>query len=179
MTYLLTGEETDRLSFRKVDLKDYDDWLVFHQTPNINQHWQGDFEAPEVECKKWYEYQFYRYENDLGGMNALIDKSTGSLVGHCGLLVQTVDDLSELEIGYALLPQYWRLGYAFEAAKKCRDHAFTNNLSDSVISIISITNTPSERVAIKNGMKVDKTTTYKSNKVNIFRITKDTWKQLK
>ena len=105
-------------------------------------------------------------------MNALIEKESGRLIGHCGLLVQIVDGIPELEIAYSLLPEFWNKGYAIEAAMKCRDFAFANNFSDSLISIISLTNIPSEKVALKNGMHIDKRTIYSNNEVNIFRVNK-------
>ncbi len=103
-------------------------------------------------------------------MNALISKESGALVGICGLLVQTVDDQEELEIGYSVLPKFWLKGYAFEAAQKCKEFAFENNFSESVISIIHVDNVPSQKVAQKNGMYLEKTTTYKNNPVHIFRM---------
>ena len=105
-------------------------------------------------------------------MNALILKETGELVGICGLLVQVVDDVEELEIGYSVLPKFWLQGYAFEAAQKCKEYAFVNKFSDSLISIIHVDNIPSQKVALKNGMYLDKTTDYKDNPVHIFRVTK-------
>ena len=175
MKYLLEGQETKRILFRKVSLLDFDDWLEFHKNPITSQHWISELETPEVECEKWYAKQFHRYENNLGGMNALIDKKTGTLMGHCGLLVQTVDGQTELEIGYSLLPLFWNKGIAIEAATKCKNYAFENNFSESLISIISLTNKPSSNVAIKNGMQLEKTTEYNGNKVNIFRIEKAEW----
>lgn len=103
-------------------------------------------------------------------MNVLTLKTTGNLIGLCGLLIQTVGGIQELEIGYSVLPQYWYKGYATEAAKKCREFAFGNKLAESLISIIHIDNIPSQRVAIKNGMYLDKTTTYTNNQVHIFRV---------
>ena len=179
MNYLLEGQETERIKFRKVMLSDFSHWLEFHKDSLTSQHWFSEYESPEIECKKWYDKQFYRYKRGLGGMNALIDKKSGKLIGHCGLLIQNVDDKPELEIGYSLLPDFWFKGLATESAKKCRDFAFENNLSDSVISIISLTNKPSENVATKIGMNIDKVTVYKNNKVNIFRIFKSEWKELK
>ncbi|HPM29445.1 MAG TPA: GNAT family N-acetyltransferase [Chryseolinea sp.] len=175
MKYLLEEQETKRILFRKVSLLDFDDWLEFHKDPITSQHWISELEAPEVECEKWYAKQFYRYENNLGGMNALISKESGKLMGHCGLLVQTVDGQEELEIGYSLLPSFWNKGIATEAAEKCKNYAFENNFAESLISIISVTNKPSSNVAVKNGMRLVKITNYNGNKVDIFRIEKTNW----
>ena len=175
MKYLLHGEETERLEFRLIDQEDYNDWLEFHKDPNTRKYWISEFETPEIECTKWYERQFYRYQNDLGGMNALILKGTNELIGHCGLLVQTVDGKTELEIGYSMIPKCWNKAYATEAAQKCRDFAFENNFAENLISIISISNLPSQKVATKNGMKVRNPTVYNGNDVFIFNIYREDW----
>ena len=175
MRFLLNEQETERLLFRKIEKNDFNIWLEFYKNTVTSQHWISEKQTPEIECKNWYEKQFYRYKNDKGGMNALIEKKSGKLIGHCGLLLQKVDTIVELEIGYSLLPEYWNKGYATEAAKKCRDYAFQNNLTESLISIISLSNKASETVALKNGMTIEKTTEYNGNKVNIFRINKIDW----
>ena len=94
---------------------------------------------------------------------------TNEFIGQCGLLVQTVDGIKELEIGYSILPQFWKQGYATEAAKKCSIFAKENDFVQSLISIIHIDNLPSQKVALKNGMHLDKTTVYDNNPVHIFR----------
>jgi [ribosomal protein S5]-alanine N-acetyltransferase len=172
MKYLLGGLESDRLLYRKVNLSDFNVWLEFHKNSETSKYWISEVEHPEIACRKWYENQFERYANDMGGMNALIDKQSNLLIGHCGLLIQEVDGVSELEVAYSLLPEFWNKGYATEAAKKCIDFAFDNSLSNSLISIISITNIPSQNVAMKIGMIADKMSVYNSNVVNIFRIQK-------
>lgn len=172
MKFLLEGLETERLQFRNISKSDYPDWVKFFEDPNTSLHWIEEKETPGIACEKWYQKQFWRYENDQGGMNALIEKTSGRLIGHCGLLVQTVDHDSELEIGYSLLPEFWNQGYAFEAAHRCKQYAFESNFSESLISIISITNLPSQKVAIKNGMTPERETVYHGNKVYIFRVCK-------
>jgi [ribosomal protein S5]-alanine N-acetyltransferase len=173
--YLLENQETERLYFRKIQDSDFDVWLEFFHDPKTHIHWAPMQNPPEVECRKWYEKQNWRYQNSKGVMNALIEKQSGKLIGHCGLLVQTVDDTTELEIGYSLLPKFWQRGFAFEAARKCRDFAFTNELAESLISIISRTNIPSQKVAINNGMHRSKDTSYHENEVFIYRIFRCEW----
>jgi [ribosomal protein S5]-alanine N-acetyltransferase len=177
MKFLLDHEETPRILFRRIELTDFDAWLEFFKHPSSFEHWVSERQQPGLECKQWYAKQFNRYETDQGGMNAVIEKSTGKLIGHAGLLVQHVDGIEELEVAYSLVPAFRNKGFASEAAVKCKEFAFQNNLTPSLISIISLTNTPSANVALKNGMKIEKQTTYNQNPVNIFRIHKTDWGQ--
>lgn len=170
MKFLLHHQQTERLQFRSVDEKDFDQWLKFFEDPRAHQYWIEEKDIPFVECKKWYAKQHQRYNENRGGMNALIEKSTGKLVGHAGLLVQQVDEIEELEIAYSLLPEFWNKGYAIEAARKCKEYGFENKFSESLISIISVSNLPSQKVATKNGLSIAKQTVYHGNPVYIYRI---------
>jgi len=172
MKYVLAGEKTDRLDFRPVNETDFAAWLEFHKDPLTSLYWTSEKGTPEEECTKWYAKQQWRYQHGLGGMNALIERASGLLVGHCGLLIQQVSGTTAMEIAYSLLPAFWNKGYATEAAVKCRDVAFANDYAASLISIISVTNLPSERVALKMGMYKDYQTVYNGNEVNVFRIDK-------
>lgn len=177
MKFLLEGQSTDRLLFRKIDASDFQHWLKFFQDPRTSVHWVEEKISPELTCENWYQKQQWRYENNKGGMNALIEKTSNQLIGHAGLLVQTVDGVEVLEIGYSLLPEFWNKGYATEAAATCKHFAFQNNFTDSLISIISVTNTQSQQVASKNGMVVEKKTRYRNNEVFIYRIRRADWLQ--
>ncbi|MCR9264521.1 MAG: GNAT family N-acetyltransferase [Flavobacteriaceae bacterium] len=168
--YLLEGQTTERLLFRSIQPSDFDDWLPFYHEPKSIQYWDGLPSDPVEACQLQFDRIFERYENDLGGMNALVLQETGQLVGICGLLVQTVDQMEELEIGYSVLPQFWQQGFAIEAAQKCKEFAFEHHFADSLISIIHVDNVPSQKVALKNGMHLQKTTSYKNNPVHIFRV---------
>lgn len=169
-TYLLHEQETERLVFRKLAPSDFDIWLPFHQDKRTAEFWSGLAQNPKTACQNDFDSTKYRYENALGGKQALITKGTNEFIGLAGLLVQEIDGKQELEIAYSLLPKFWGNGYATEAAKKCKAFAIENKLATSVISIIHIDNIPSQKVAIQNGMQIDATTTYKDNPVHIFRI---------
>ena len=175
--YSLEGQETERLLFRRITEQDFDTWLAFCKYPDslkyIFSQEQLKVEDPIERCRIWFNRVFNRYENGLGGMNALIEKQTGAFVGQCGLLIQTIDDMEELEIGYSLMPAFRGKGYASEAAIKCKEFAFANDYATSLISVIVPENTDSIKVAMNNGMKLDKTTTSNGDVVNIYRINKN------
>lgn len=173
---LLTNQSTERLIFRKLEPSDFNNWLQFCEEQSSLQYiWPGDEKTPFDKCTLWFDKVFYRYKNSLGGMNVIIDKVTNEFIGQCGLLIQKVDGEDELEIGYSLMPKQRGKGYAIEAAKKCRNFAFENNIANSIISIIHPLNIDSAKVAIANGMVLEKQTTYTGVTVNIFRIKKSEW----
>jgi len=173
MKYLLTREKTERLEFRLLQADDFDSWLELFKTANIAKYLDLDPKFSEKECcKAWFDKVFHRYENDLGGMNVLIDKETKQLVGQCGLLIQNIEGVERMEVGYAVLPQFWGQGFAFEAAVKCKNYAFENNFSPSLISTIHFQNLNSEKVALKNGMTFER----KLKSFNIFQIGIEFWK---
>ena len=178
MSLLLTNEESEHLLFRLVQKSDFDAWLPMFEGPGVAGFFGLDPSKSNNElCQEFFTRVFYRYEYDLGGMNALIDKKTGKLAGQCGLLIQTIDKKKYLEIGYGILPEYWGLGYATEAAKKCRDYAFLNQLGDEIISIINTDNYGSMAVAKKNGMHIERyIPDYKGTPINLWQIDKSHWK---
>jgi RimJ/RimL family protein N-acetyltransferase len=83
----------------------------------------------------------------------MILKSTGELIGDCGLTVQDVDGAKEVEIGYHVRRDHWGRGLATEAACACRDYGFSR-YANRLVSIIRPENLPSRRVAEKIGMNV-------------------------
>ncbi len=172
MKYLLNKQQTQRLSFRLLTPEDFQSWLPLFTGDNVAKFLGLDTTLNKEQlCELWFERVFERYKNDMGGMNVLIDRKSNQLIGQCGLLEQTVEEQQLLEIGYSILPQFWNKGYATESAKKCRDFAFENNFAQSLISIVHVDNIASEKVALNNGMSLEKTIdSYKGNPVKIFRI---------
>jgi ribosomal-protein-alanine N-acetyltransferase len=106
-------------------------------------------------------------------MWATIDKSSGELIGRCGLLAWNLDGQLEVEVGYHLARSHWGKGLATEAARVIRDYGLDRLGFDRLISIINPSNLPSQRVAQKIGMQHEKDTLVRQLPVRIYAITRD------
>ena len=174
MNYLLTGEESERLKFRVLKKSDFKDWQPLFEEKEVAIYLGLDTTLSRKElCEKWFEKAFWRYENNKGGMNVLVDKKTNKMVGQSGLLIQNVNGQEYLEVGYSILPEYWGRGYASEAAQKCKEFAFANDFRDELVSMIHVDNIASQKVALKNGMTLFKQLdSYLGMPINIFKVKK-------
>jgi RimJ/RimL family protein N-acetyltransferase len=175
MKYLLNNTSSKRLDYRLVKESDFDTWLPLFSDPDAAKFLALDTtKSPQELCEFWFQKVFHRYDNNLGGMNALIEKESGKFVGQCGLLVQTVEGEERLEIGYSILPSFRGKGYASEAAQHCKLHAFKNQWANELISIVHTENVASQQVAVKNGMQFEKQVEeYKGILVNVFKVIKE------
>lgn len=167
----LNGAETARLKIRSLELCDIPTWESFFENNHSLSYLGIDLSLDKKQqSRAWIDRQLERYSKGLYGHHALILKEKNEFIGQCGLLVQTIDGIKEIEIGYHVLPKYWGNGFATEAAIKFRDYAFKNMISDSLISVIDIWNTASQNVAKKLGMKNEKQTKCFGLDVFIYRI---------
>jgi [ribosomal protein S5]-alanine N-acetyltransferase len=174
----LFAESSARLAFREVLESDFDAWLRFCSYPDSLKYiMPQSTKSPEENCRDWFDKVKHRYENNLGVMNALIERESGLLVGQAGLLIQTVDDEDLMEISYSIMPEFRGKGYALEAAQKCRDFAFENDLSELLVSTIIKGNSASIQVAQRNGMKHIKSTVQRGDEIEVFGIHIRDWKK--
>jgi [ribosomal protein S5]-alanine N-acetyltransferase len=163
--------ESSRLRTRFLTKDDISAWRVFFTEPEAVEYFPTVFLEPGADhSAKWINRQLERYSRKAYGLQALTDKNTGQFVGQCGLLLQTVDDIEEIEVGYHIFREFWGMGYATEAARLFLDYAFDNHLAPSVISIIDVRNLRSQRVAEKNGLQKEKYTTWNEAKMIVYRL---------
>jgi len=128
--------------------------------------------TPQQASEQWIRKQMDRYSENRYGLQAILHKQTGELIGQCGLLAQEVGERKELEVGYHVFKKFWGQGYAPEAAKAFITYAFQHNIVDSVISIIDVKNIKSQKVAEKNNLVQDTQLTWNEIEAFIYRIKK-------
>jgi RimJ/RimL family protein N-acetyltransferase len=148
--------ETGRLRLREMTLGDFDALHALFSDPVAMQHYPKPFDPGMT--KGWIGWSLRNYERYGFGLWAVILKEEERVIGDCGLTVQQVDGVGELEIGYHILRPLWGRGYATEGAIACRDYAFGELGKERIISWMSPENIASRRVAEKTGMRLEKKT---------------------
>jgi len=84
------------------------------------------------------------------------EKSSGSVVGHCGLLDKVIDGKKEIELIYVFCKDAWGKGYASEMGQALMWYAFEEMNIERLIALIEPENAASERVAVKIGLRFEK-----------------------
>jgi RimJ/RimL family protein N-acetyltransferase len=108
---------------------------------------------------------------------AVVLKLNGKVIGNCGPVMQNVEGESLLEVGYHFRRDYWGHGYATEAARACVEYAFRQLGAPKVVSFILPENQPSQRVAERNGMTVEKLVTFHDLPHLMYAITRESYAQ--
>lgn len=144
--------ETKRLLLRELTAEDRPALCDILQDPEVMYAYAHAFSHREVD--DWLQNQLTRYRRDGFGLWAAARKDDGAVIGQCGLTWQPWEDRQVLEVGYLFRRSAWHQGYAGEAARACRDYAFSVLDAAEVFSIIRDNNLPSRRVAERNGMTV-------------------------
>lgn len=129
-------------------------WLVFTDDRVMAAFNEQPFDAPQM--RAWIDRNLDHQGRYGYGLFTVILRSTGEIIGDCGLEHLT-DDLTEAELGYDLRSDQWHQGLATEAAMAVRDYALLTLGLRRVISLIRVGNQASRRVAEKTGMALEAT----------------------
>lgn len=142
--------ETKRLILREMNNSDLSSLCIILQDKEVMYAYEHAFS--DEEAKNWLDNQIKRYKEYGFGLWSVILKSSGEMIGQCGLTMQNIPEKQVLEIGYLFQKAYWHEGYAIEAAIGCKEYAFHVLNADEVYSIIRDNCIPSQNVAKRNGM---------------------------
>jgi len=146
--------ETERLLLRRQQSSDIEFLVNLWADPQVTRYMGGPrdrewLRAVFVETAQHPDAEQY----DLW---PVVEKATDRLVGHCGLLDKEVDGQNEIELTYVLTPSAWGKGYATETGQAIAKMAFEQMGVQRLIALIEPENAPSERVALRLGMHLEK-----------------------
>lgn len=168
--------ETPRLILRPFTTEDLDHMVELMANKDFMRFSMGPLTREQTQV---FLDKVMGWDRDgLPSQFAMIIRLSGALVGYCGFFHHEVDGKMEIEIGYRLDSTFWNRGLMTEAARAVRDHGFLNLELDYVISLIHPANIPSRRVAEKNGMTLERETTFRGFPTLVFSITRQRWLEL-
>jgi RimJ/RimL family protein N-acetyltransferase len=176
--------ETQRLILRTEAPGDQAVFAQYMNTAAVREHLRGVQEPHEIEAG-FARMAACMAQNGFGFM-VMQHKESGDVIGNCGF--KLVDDRiltmqGDMEIGWSLREDYWRQGYAYEAAYACLDHAFIRLHAQHIVAITSERNVASWRMMEKLGLTrradldfTDAQYPPEDNPAIVYWIERDTWK---
>jgi RimJ/RimL family protein N-acetyltransferase len=94
------------------------------------------------------------YERNGFGLYLVVLKQQEVPIGICGLIKR--ESLADVDVGFALLPQFRKQGYAFESASAVLSYSKSVLKIDRIVAITSVDNVASGRLLEKLGMRFEK-----------------------
>ncbi len=91
---------------------------------------------------------------DFGSFK-VFERDTNNFIG-LGKLAINEEDLSEAEIGYLLLPEFWGKGYGSEIASLMLEKAEESKTLNRITAIIDPNNLASKKILLNNGFISEK-----------------------
>ena len=93
------------------------------------------------------------YQKNGFGLMRVELKDSHTSIGMCGLLKR--DELSDPDIGFAFLPDFWNQGFAFEAAAAVMKDAREQLRLDRILAIVNPDNYASMKLLERLGLRLE------------------------
>lgn len=148
----MTVLETERLSLRKLTVDDAEFILALLNEPSFLRY-IGDKKVRNLDDARQYILNgpIASYERHGFGLNCVELRESHTPIGMCGLLKR--EELPDPDIGFALLPDFWNQGFAFEAAEAVLKDA--GNLQ-RILAITSLDNEASINLLQRLGFRFER-----------------------
>ena len=137
--------ETERLTLREANLDDAAFLLELLNSPGWLQY-IGDRGVKNLaDARQYLSNRILKSYTDHGfGLYLMVRKEDQVSLGMCGLIRR--EGLGDIDIGFALLPEYMGQGYAFEAAAAVMAYARDDLKLERIVAITLPVNTNSIRL---------------------------------
>jgi RimJ/RimL family protein N-acetyltransferase len=147
--------ETERLTLRQLVTTDAEFILGLLNQPSFLRY-IGDKGVRTIDDARNYIVSGPRnsYERNGFGLWLVELRNTKIPTGICGLLKR--DTLTDADVGFAFLPEFWSMGYAYESASAVMGYARNVIGLKRVLAITNPDNAGSIKVLEKIGLRFEK-----------------------
>jgi len=161
--------ETSRLKIRQLTVDDAAFVLRLTNEPSTIEN-IGDKGLRTIDDAEQFILEGpWTEQHDQGyGQFAIELKTDNELIGVCGILYRTKLELTD--VGFALLPAFWRQGFAFEAASAVMDYGHDVLGVYNITGLTSDSNMASISLLEKLGMRYQKMVSMSGDRVADTRV---------
>jgi len=168
---------TPRLVLRPFVPDDFEELAVLHAEESF---WWYPLRGAmsKQETAGFLERVTARYESDGFGIEALLDRASGAMIGWAGLAVPHFlpQILPAVEVGWRLAGPWRGRGLATEAGAAAVEFGFTTGGLDRIVSIYEPENVASGRVMERLGFTLHVTTTgQRGEEVAVTELRRERW----
>ena len=144
--------ETERLELYELTLQDDAFIFALLNSPGWLEN-IGEREVQTLADARKYilEGVISMYNKHGIGLWKMERKSDKAPIGLCGLLKR--EELEHADIGFAILPQFYRQGYSYEAAKAVIDYSLQQLKLPVIAGITDPANEASKKLLLKIGLR--------------------------
>lgn len=146
----MTVFETERLRIRNYTEKDAAALFKILSDPLTMAFWPAPYTMEQTTA--WIARHIESYRHYGFGRWAVELKENGRLIGDVGLMKSEINGSVENDLGYIIHANYWRNGYAYEAAERCLNYAVHELGIQRICINMPADHTASMRVAEKLGL---------------------------
>lgn len=123
----------------------------------------------DADTKAYLERNLAHWAQHGFGIWILRDPTTGRVMGRAGLRHLTVETTDEVELAYALLPEFWGRGLATDAARACVTIGREWLGLPSVVALTTPDNLASQRVLFKASLTPERELVHGGRRHILFR----------
>ena len=146
--------ETERLHLRALEPGDVSSLVQLWSDPGVTRFMGGPRDRADLEKNFAEELQADTVE--VYDLWPVVEKASGQVIGHCGLLDKEIEGTLEIELTYVFAPATWGKGYATEIAQALKEYAATTLKLSHLVALVDPENEASGRVAEKIGMQLER-----------------------
>jgi ribosomal-protein-alanine N-acetyltransferase len=146
--------ETERLILKNYTESDLENVYRLKSEPLVWKYSTKTASDDIEESKKYILSLLKNYDENKYNFQALFLKDTREYIGEAGVLSFN-QEKTRAVVGYNLLPQYWKNGYATEITKALVKYLFEEEKVERVEALVGEGNVASRKVLEKSGFKIE------------------------
>ncbi|QOY33844.1 GNAT family N-acetyltransferase [Anaerobacillus isosaccharinicus] len=144
--------ETDRFILREITETDTAGIFACFSNEEVTKYYGQETLKNKEEAKEFVTFFAQSYRDKRGIRWGIELKSTREFIGTIGFNALSLKH-KRAEIGYELLPQHWRKGYATEAISKVLEYGFNDLGLTRIGAVVFVENIASSQLLLRLGFE--------------------------